>query len=91
MKEKREERKRKGIEVQRIEHPTPSWAIDALIGDEEQNGKREQKERNREQIPNPASLGHLVAFYDVQGSNGKPILSTPTQPTGGILINRFNK
>ena len=35
---------------------TPTRAIDALIGDEEQNGKKKEKKRNREQVPNPATL-----------------------------------
>ena len=36
-------------------------AIDAAEGDEEQRGKRrENKERNRERIPNPATLNHSV-------------------------------
>ena len=48
------------------ETPNPIPATDALIGDEEQNGK--QKERNRERVPNPPTLDHLVAYYNVQGS-----------------------
>ena len=48
----RREKKMKGIETQRENHSTPSRAIDALTGDEEQNGnRREQKERNRERDP----------------------------------------
>ena len=59
-------KKRKGIEAQRVK--TPSRAIDALIGDEKQ--KKEQKERNREEAPNLATLNHLVTSYDPHGSYG---------------------
>ena len=48
-------KKGKGVEAQ-VKHPTPSWVIDALIGDEEQN--RKQKERNRYWVLNPATLDH---------------------------------
>ena len=36
--------------------------IDVLIGDEQQNGKekKEEKERNKESVPNPATLNQLV-------------------------------
>ena len=41
-------RKRKGIEAQRVKHPTPSWATDALIGEWRAERKTKvQKERNR--------------------------------------------
>ena len=57
----RRAKKRKGIEVQRVKHPTPSWAIDALIGVEGMmsimESRREQKERNGERVPNLATLG----------------------------------
>ena len=66
-------KKRKGIEAQKVKHSTPSLAIDALIGDEEQNRRREQKERNRERVPIQVTLDHLVASYDTQGSFGEPI------------------
>ena len=42
--------KRKGIETQRVKHPTPSRAIDALIGDEEQNGKIENKKKEKGKV-----------------------------------------
>ena len=45
---KKREKKRKGIEVQRAQPPTPSRVIDALIGDEEQNkDKQIEGKRNR--------------------------------------------
>ena len=61
--------KEKGIDVQRVKPLTPTRAIDALIGEEEQTGKikKEQKERNMEPIYNPGVLGHSVASYDSQG------------------------
>ena len=32
--------------------------------------RREQKERKRKRVPNPATLDHSVASYDAQGSYG---------------------
>ena len=40
-KEKREEG-RKGIEALRVKHPRPSWATDALIGEEDQKGNQKR-------------------------------------------------
>ena len=59
--------------------PTLTRATDALIGDEEQmgGGKRENKERNRERASNTAILNHTITSYDLQGSYGEPIFSTP--------------
>ena len=39
--------KNKGIKAQRVK-PTPTWAIDALIGDEEQKGKQKKEEKETE-------------------------------------------
>ena len=64
--------------------PTPTRAIDALIGDEEQNEKQE-KERNRMRGPNPITLGPSVVSYDIQVSHGEPILLIP-DPQGGFYI-----
>ena len=48
MKEKGEERRKIKIEAQRKKPPIPTRAIDALIGDKEQNGKhKKEKERKR--------------------------------------------
>ena len=61
-------------------------ATDELIGDEERNGnqKKEKKERNRERVPNPATLDNSVAFYDPYASYGGPILLIPPpRPKGG--------
>ena len=38
-------KKREGIEEQRVKHQTPSSATDALIGDEDQNGKQNRTKR----------------------------------------------
>ena len=38
---------------------------------------REQKERNREQVPNPATQDHSVTSYDVQGSYGETSFYPP--------------
>ena len=42
----RRAKKRKGIEAQKVEFPTPFRAIDALLGNEEQNGLKKQKTQN---------------------------------------------
>ena len=42
-KQRRRAKKSRGIEVQRVKSSTPSWATDAPIGDEEQNGKRKKE------------------------------------------------
>ena len=39
--------KRKGFQAQRVRHPTPSQATEALTGDEEQNGKRKRTKRKK--------------------------------------------
>ena len=41
-------KKRKGIEAQRVKHPTLSHATDALTGDEEQNGKQKRTKRKKQ-------------------------------------------
>ena len=55
--------KKKGIEVQRVKPLTPTRATDALIGDEEQTGKKkeeeEEKERNRERRKDRRSRGAI--------------------------------
>ena len=40
-------KKRKGIEAQRVKRPIPFQAIDALIGDEEQNRKLKRTKRKK--------------------------------------------
>ena len=73
-------KKRKGIEVLRAKHPTASRAIDAIIGEEE-NEKQKNKKKEMEQVPNPATLDNSIASYYAQGSYGQPIHFTlwPTQ------------
>ena len=48
---------------------------------------RENKERNREQSPKPATLEHSVTPYDPQGSYSEPIIFNipPPNPQGGNL------
>ena len=83
---------RKGIEATRAKHPTQSRATNALIGDEEQNGKQKRTKETRNGPPNPAIMDHSVAFYDAQRSCGNPILFThPTQAHRGELLNTKNK
>ena len=45
----REKRKKNGIEAQRAKYPTPSRAIDALRGNEEQNGNNRYKRSGNEE------------------------------------------
>ena len=55
-------KKRKRIEAQWVKHPLLPQATNALIGDEEQNVKKEQKEGNREspQPSYPIPFSHLL-------------------------------
>ena len=49
--------------------------------------QKTKNERNRERAPKLATLDHLVASYDAQGSYGGPILRTPTPPLPkGVFI-----
>ena len=63
MSEKSEE-KRKETEEQRVKHPTSSRAIDALIGDEEQNGKLKRTKTKKQgagsQPSYPGPFGRLL-------------------------------
>ena len=53
-----------------------SQVTDALIGDEEQNGKhKKNKKKNREQTLNSSFLEHLIASYDPHRSYGEPVLN----------------
>ena len=53
-------RRRKGSR-QRTKPLNPTWAVDALIGDEEQKGKQKKK---HEAGPQPIYLDHLVNSCD---------------------------
>ena len=66
--EVRRVKKRKGIEAQNVKHPTSSRAIDALIGDEDQNGKHGNKKKDLEIIrwtysKNPLSTGGVIINF----------------------------
>ena len=51
------------------------YHIAAAIGEEEQNGKQKRTiKKNRERVPNPATLDYSVASYDAQGSCKVPLL-----------------
>ena len=54
--------KEKGVEALRVISPTATRPTDALIGDEEQTGKKE--ERNGERASNPTTPDHSIASYD---------------------------
>ena len=67
-------KKRKGIEAQSVYPLTPSWATDALIGEEDQNGKQKTTKRKKPGAglqPNYAEP--FSPSYDAQGSYGEPI------------------
>ena len=75
--EGKNEKTKERYESQRVRPRTPSRVIDALIGDEEQTGKKErEKRKKKERHPNPATLEPSVASYDPQGSYGEPIFFT---------------
>ena len=44
---RRKAKKRKGIKTERVKPSTPSQAIDAHIGDEEQNGKQKKNKKKK--------------------------------------------
>ena len=71
---KTSKKRRKDIEVQRVKRPTPTWAADALIGIEKQNGKwKRTKERNKNwsptqlpriiQSPPKTHRDHMVSLF----------------------------
>ena len=68
------------IEAQRAKPRTPTPAVDALIGDEEQTGKKKKEQRKKQgmglQPIYPGPFGRLLP-YDPQGLYNKPILVTP--------------
>ena len=54
------QKKRKGIEAQRVKHPIPSQATDALTGEKEQNRKQKKRkgieaQRVKHPIPSQAT------------------------------------
>ena len=64
----RRAKKKKWIEAQRTKPTTPTWAVDALIGEKGQNGKQKKEiERSRNRVPNP------VASFNRHGSHSEPI------------------
>ena len=66
--------------------PTPTRAVDALIGDEEQDEKqKKEKERNRERAPKPTIVDTSVTSYDPQRSHTY-FLNTPTANSGRFIV-----
>ena len=63
--EKREEKKR--IEEQRVKPLTPTPAIDALIGDEEQTGKKEEKRKKQGVGLQPSYSGPFSSLLRLAG------------------------
>ena len=61
---------------QREKHFIQTLAIDAQVGEEEQNRKwnEEQKKETGNESPNPAPLKHLVTSYESDGLYCEPIL-----------------
>ena len=74
----RRAKKRKGIEAQRVKHPTTSQDVDGLIGDEEQIGKQKSKKKKKERVPN-----NSVSSHHVHGSYGELILASPPPSSQG--------
>ena len=65
-----------------MKHPTPSQATDVLTGDEEQNGKQENKKKET-----GSGFPFQIASYKAQGLNGEPILITlPPHRGKGVYI-----
>ena len=46
----------KGIEANRVRHPTPSQATDALIGDEKQNRKQKRTKNKKKETRSGSPL-----------------------------------
>ena len=60
-------KKWKWIEEPSVKHPTPSQAVDVIIGEEEQDRKQKitkKKKRNRERVPSPTTRNYPVTPYD---------------------------
>ena len=78
-------RKKKRIEAQRLKSRTPTRAIDALIGGEEQTGKKGREQRKKQgagfQLSYPGPFGRLRPVGIIRGAYS----CNPPQPTGGIL------
>ena len=79
--------KRKGIEGQRVKHPTTSQATDALIGNEEQNDKQKRTKRktgsgSQTQLPWTIQSPPMMLR-----EHSEPILFKPhpLAPRGGLL------
>ena len=67
-KEKRKVKKRKEMEAQRVNHPTPYRATDALTGDKEQNGKLERTKRKKQGAgPHPSYPGSFSSLQQRAG------------------------
>ena len=76
----RKETRRKekgGIQAQRVKHPTPSQAINALIGDEEQNRKQKRKKKTRRMSPTQRLLRRAgIIGWDYFFSSSRRFRST---------------
>ena len=90
-KEQRSEKieKKKGSRY-RGRNPTSIPVNDALIGEEEQTGKKEREQRNRKQVSNSTTLDPSVASYDPQGSYGEPIFVIPPTQRGIYILFMHN-
>ena len=55
-------KKKKGAEVQKVKPPTPTLAIDALIGDEEQNENRKKEQKETGSASPPPQLSYPRPF-----------------------------
>ena len=59
----RKAKKKKEIEAQRAKPPTPTQTIDALIGDEERNGKQRKEEKEKQKLSNVQTLNQSLSLF----------------------------
>ena len=83
--------KTEGIEAQRVKPFTPARATIGKRGKRtEWKTEKEQKERNKEWVPNQPTPDHLVVFYDPHGLYVGPILK-PLRPQRERRVSSFLK
>ena len=73
------------IEAQRVKHPTSNPGNCCAHRGRRIERKTEGKKKNRKWVPNPVTLDHSAASYDVQGSYGETILFYSSGPQGRPL------
>ena len=61
----RRAKEKKGVEAQKVKPPTPILAIDALIGDEEQNENRKKNKKKERVAPGGSTDRFPLHFYQL--------------------------